>query len=71
MTLKATGVVPGIPDMICLYNGKPVGIEFKTNAGRTSPAQEQVHQVWQGAGIEVYLVRDETTFQQLIKTILS
>ena len=70
MTLKATGVVPGIPDMVCLYGGKPVGLEFKADKGRTSKDQERIHQVWQGAGIEVYLVKDEQTFQTLIKQIV-
>ncbi|MBV7534070.1 VRR-NUC domain-containing protein [Chitinophaga sp. sic0106] len=70
MALKATGVVPGIPDMVCLYGGRPVGFELKADAGRTSKEQEKIHQVWQAAGIEVYLVRDEETFQSLIKSIV-
>lgn len=70
MNLKASGTVPGIPDMICLYNGSPVGIEFKTDAGVVSKEQREVHQIWSSAGIPVHIIRNEEAFQLLIKSII-
>lgn len=71
MNLKASGVVPGIPDMICLYNGYPVGIEFKTDTGVVSKDQQEVHRVWHVAGIPVHIIRSEEAFKSLIKSIIS
>ena len=71
--LKATGLTPGIPDMVCLYNG-PIGFEFKTDKGTLSPAQVKIHSIWTAAGIPVHIVRSAEAALEIlnnhIKTII-
>lgn len=69
MALKATGLTPGIPDLILLYNGI-TGFEFKTSSGRLSPAQIKIHTIWRKNNIEVYLIRDEETFKEIIEKLV-
>lgn len=71
MSLKASGVVSGIPDLICLYKGIPVGIEMKELNGRLSPDQKAVHEIWLYHGIPVHVVRTFEEFQSLILKIIS
>ena len=40
--LKAYGVMPGVPDIIVIYQNKMVGIELKAPKGRVSPEQKHV-----------------------------
>lgn len=70
MSLKASGVVSGVPDMICLYGGKPVGIELKTATGTVSTEQKQLHEIWLYHGIEVKVVRSFEEFELLIQKII-
>lgn len=72
MKLKATGLTPGIPDMILLWKGNGYGFEFKTIIGHLSLAQQHIHSVWQSNGIPVYIVRStEEAILQLEKIILA
>lgn len=71
MSLKASGVVSGIPDMICVYGGKPVGFELKTETGKLSPDQKAVHEIWLYHGITVHVVRSFEEFQSLIQKTIS
>jgi hypothetical protein len=38
--LKAEGVVPGVADIIIIWNGRALGIELKARTGRLSKAQQ-------------------------------
>lgn len=69
MKLKATGVVPGIPDCVLVW---PVtaGFEFKTKDGRVSIEQAQIHQKWAASGLVVYVIREFGIFEGLIREIL-
>lgn len=40
--LKVQGVVPGVPDVAGIVDGKPAFLELKTERGRLSPVQEAV-----------------------------
>lgn len=72
MKFKATGLTPGIPDMILLWEGKVYGFEFKTAQGRLSDAQERIHTIWFGAGCPVYVLRSaQDALIQLQKIILT
>lgn len=68
--LKATGVVPGVPDTLLVW---PVlaGFEFKTPTGRESAAQRDVFSAWHKKKIPVHVVRSEEQFKNLIESILS
>ncbi|MES2428294.1 MAG: VRR-NUC domain-containing protein [Bacteroidota bacterium] len=71
MKFKATGLTPGVPDMILLWDGKVYGFEFKTATGRLSEAQERIHQIWRGAGVQVFIPRSsEEALGQLQSIIL-
>ena len=37
--LKAMGTVPGVPDIIIIYDGHCFGLELKAEGGRLTPAQ--------------------------------
>ena len=63
MQLKASGVVPGIPDMVFVWKGRAYGFEFKTPVGVLSSAQREVHAIWNGQGIPVVVVRSVEEFQ--------
>ena len=65
--LKATGLTPGIPDIICLLNG-PIGFEFKTDTGKLSPAQVRIHEIWSRAGIPVHVVRSSDEAMKILKS---
>ena len=44
MKLKAMGVLPGCPDLICV---KPLfALELKMPNGSQSPAQKQIQELW-------------------------
>lgn len=68
--LKASGVIAGLPDMLCVYK-RTVGIELKTDRGVLSPEQRAVHEKWRQEGIEVHVCRSFEHFQEIIKTIIS
>lgn len=68
--LKATGLTPGIPDLILLYNGC-YGFEFKTGAGIVSTAQKKIHQIWMANNIPVFIIKSEDVFQNLINQIMN
>lgn len=50
----AMGVVPGVPDQICMFN-QVCGIELKVPGGSVSPAQRKIHELWYQSGRVVYL----------------
>lgn len=69
--LKALGVIPGIPDIICLYNNKPIAIEFKTSSGKLSKPQNTIHQIWRNNNIPIFICRSFQQWKNIINQILS
>ncbi len=71
MTLKATGLTPGVTDMIFFWNGRAYGLELKTPKGSRSENQIKVHQAWKAQGIPVYLLREKQDCLDLIGAIIT
>ncbi len=73
-TLQALGVVPGIPDLfLAIPSGKYAGlfIEMKTEDGRESPEQKEIHPLLRAAGYRVETIRNLLQFQTLTKEYLA
>lgn len=51
------GVVPGMPDLMILHDGRAFGLELKAGKGKTSDAQERAHEALGRALIPVAVVR--------------
>jgi len=70
MKLKATGLTPGIPDMLLIH---PVfaAFELKSEIGVLSPAQKKIHEIWANAGIEIYIIKDFDYFVAVINKIVT
>jgi len=64
--LKASGVIPGIPDLMVLNDGKAYGIELKTEIGKLRPEQIKIHAIWIENNIPVFLCR---SFDECCKVI--
>lgn len=60
-TLKATGVVAGIPDMLLVWPFF-IGFEFKTQTGVLSSSQKKIHERWRSVGMRVEVIKDYSTF---------
>lgn len=69
--MKALGVVSGIPDLVFVFDGKPFGIEMKTEIGTLSPSQKDIHAKWTKNGAKIYICRSFVQFQEIIKEIIS
>jgi hypothetical protein len=54
---KARGVKAGFPDHLIFYAGRLIAIEFKTAAGKVSPAQHECHARLRLNGVLVYVCR--------------
>jgi hypothetical protein len=67
--LKATGLTPGIPDMVLLIKGV-IGIEFKSMTGKLSDQQIKIHNIWRAAGLRVEVINNEEDFKKLITSVL-
>ena len=50
---KSLGVVAGVPDLILIANGRPYGLELKTERGRLTPVQRATQALLAAAGAEV------------------
>ena len=50
---KSLGVKAGVPDLFIVANGKPYGLELKTERGKLTPVQRAAHVLLQAAGAEV------------------
>lgn len=55
--LKATGVLPGVSDLIFLYRGKIIFVEVKTEDGQQSPAQKEFQKTVTDMGFQYWIVR--------------
>jgi VRR-NUC domain len=54
--LRSMGVVPGVPDIIIIHNGKVFGLELKTDNGRLTDIQRETLETMQRAGANVAVV---------------
>jgi len=69
MKLAAMGVVPGIPDIVCMA---PIfGIELKMPTGTQSDKQKRIEQVWTAAGIPYYLCRNAAEVLSVLENVLT
>jgi len=55
--LKASGLEPGVPDLLFFYRSCTRAMELKTKVGRVSKAQRAMHARLLGAGVLVETVR--------------
>lgn len=55
--LKASGLRPGVPDLLVLDAGHLLGLELKAGKGRLSPAQSSCHAALKAAGAEIAVCR--------------
>ncbi|MCW8314197.1 VRR-NUC domain-containing protein [Sphingobacterium sp. InxBP1] len=67
---RASGIVPGIPDMILINSGRAFGFELKTEEGTVSPAQKEVHKTWSEDGTPVWVIRSLEEYLDVIVSIL-
>ena len=51
--LKAIGTVAGVPDLICIFQGRCYALELKAGRGRLTDVQRVVHERLRAAGAEV------------------
>jgi hypothetical protein len=64
---KALGVIPGIPDLVCLWSAGRVGfIELKAHNGALTNIQGRTHAFLRGMGFQVAVVR---SVEQAIDTL--
>ena len=58
---------PGMPDIICLYQGKYVGIEVKSSKGKQTPEQKKAQEDIERLGGIYLLVRSLEEVTSVIK----
>jgi len=68
--LKWMGVVPGVSDLIFLYQRKIYFIELKTEIGTQSKVQKDWQLNVESQGLEYYIIRSLDQFNWLIKDII-
>lgn len=65
--LKRLGMKPGMPDIMCWFDRRCVGLELKGRRGARSTAQRKMHPKLEAAGVPVYVVR---TPEQIIDALV-
>lgn len=68
-TLKATGVVAGVSDLIILIPNRCIFVELKTETGKQSDKQKDFENVVSDLGFEYYLIRSLEEFKSKISII--
>ncbi len=64
--LKGMGVLPGVPDLIAIVDGRAFGLEVKTETGRLSVAQKAMAERFRRAGCEYEVARSIAAARQLL-----
>ena len=67
---KATGVVPGVSDMILLYNNTPYCFELKTETGTQSKTQKEWELIIEEQEIYYKLIRSKEQFANELSKII-
>jgi len=68
--LKLVGVVPGVSDLILLYNSKPYCFELKNDYGRQSINQREWEKKVNKQNINYRIITSLKEFQFVIKKII-
>ncbi len=66
MFKKATGLMSGVSDLICINNGKILFIECKDEKGRQSDKQKEFEIIINSQGFKYYLVRSLDEFKKIV-----
>lgn len=69
MKLAAMGVVPGIPDIVCM--APMFGLELKMPKGTQSDKQKRIEEIWSSVGIPYYLCRNQDEVLSILENILT
>jgi len=67
ITLKATGLLAGVSDLIVIIPNKILFVELKTEIGIQSEVQKDFQSRIELLGYEYHLIRSLTAFQELFK----
>lgn len=67
---KAMGVVPGVADLLFIFDGKLYAFELKTDKGSQSKSQLKWQVIAEIHGVVYEVVRDLTKFKELISKII-
>lgn len=68
--LKLVGVVPGVSDLILMYNAKAYCFELKNDYGRQSVSQIEWEKKVKNQGIDYRIITSLKEFQFVIKKII-
>ena len=66
-TLKKMGMLPGVPDLCIIKNGRAYFMEVKTQSGKISSQQMVIHEALYSKGVHCSVVRS----LEDVKTILT
>lgn len=66
MFKKATGLMSGVSDLICINNGEVIFIECKDLKGKQSEKQKDFQKTIELQGFKYHLVRSLEEFQKII-----
>ncbi len=61
------GLMPGAPDLVAVKRGRVVFLEVKTDKGRVSEKQSEVHDLLRLHGMEVRVVRGIDDIMDLVQ----
>lgn len=67
MFKKATGLMSGVSDLICINNGEVIFIECKDEKGKQSDKQIQFEEIVKSQGYRYILVRSLEDFKNKLK----
>ena len=67
MFMKATGLLSGVSDLICVIPNKVMFIECKDEKGRQQPNQIEFEKTVTALGFEYYVVRSLEEFKKIIQ----
>lgn len=57
---------PGVPDRICIFNGKTLFVELKAEGKKPSAMQEAIHKLFRKYGLTVHWCDNKEDLIQLI-----
>lgn len=69
MKLKATGMMPGVSDLIIIHRSKIYFCELKTDSGILSPAQKEFNLRLAENGFQNFIFRSLSEFKEFIVSL--